>query len=466
MTKSIRTFLLINLLLSVTLITSLAIIGNLFLSHKDMQIELDHQLVSSATRIEILLSNYNKQSNISTIQNNLNQNYNKKNLKSRPGGHAPIKYTLKFQVWRNNQLLLRSPEAPKTPLSTNTSGFNKIWMNSHYWRTFTIKSKLNNLVIIVANKEDYRQHLENRITQDSILIMLITYPFLGFLIWIVVGRGLRPLETITEAVKHRDPNYLEAVNNKSVPTEISPLIDELNGLLSRLKQAYIRHERFTSDAAHELKTPLAALSIQTQVALRTETPQDRNEALLKVLGGVNRCSHVVQQLLTFTRMCPETGINDPIPLSLTQQITEIAAMLAPEAIAKDIDLEVTNPDTKAIITGNTIAIGILVRNLIDNAIRYSNEGGFVKIKVDEQADTVTMSVIDNGPGIPEALRARVFERFFRVIGNKTIGSGLGLGIVQQIVKLHEASIELLSPADHSGLEVKVTFAKDPTKVKK
>ncbi len=466
MTKSIRTFLLINLLLSVTLITSLAIIGNLFLSHKDMQIELDHQLICSATRIEILLSDYNKQSNMNKIQSNLNQNYNKNNLKHKAGDRAPIKYTLKFQVWENKQLILRSPESPKTPFSTNSSGFNRIWLNGHYWRTYSIKSKLSNLTIIVANKEDYREHLENRITQDSIMIMLITYPFLALLIWLVVGRGLRPIDRVTEAVKRRDPNYLEPVDNKSVPTEISPLIDELNGLLGRLKQAYIRHERFTSDAAHELKTPLAALSIQTQVALRTETPQDRNEALLKVLGGVNRCSHVVQQLLTFTRMCPETGINDPVVLSLTQQITEIAAMLAPEAIAKDIDLEVVNPDTKAIITGNTIAIGILVRNLIDNAIRYSNEGGFVKIKVDEQVDTVTMSVIDNGPGIPAELRARVFERFFRVIGNKTVGSGLGLGIVQQIVKLHKASIELLSPADHSGLEVKVTFTKDPTNVKK
>ena len=204
---------------------------------------------------------------------------------------------------------------------------------------------------------------------------------------------------------------------------------------------------------------MAALSAHTQVALRAETPQDRNEALLKVLGGVNRCTHVVQQLLTFSRMCPEAGLGSPSEVNVTVQAVEVAAMLAPEAIAKNVELELVNPECKPIIIGNPTAIGILIRNLVDNAIRYSDENSHVKIHVSESSDHVVLRVIDNGPGIPEELRERVFERFFRVIGNKSPGSGLGLGIVQQIVKLHKGDIALLTAPEGKGLEIKITLPK-------
>ncbi len=261
-------------------------------------------------------------------------------------------------------------------------------------------------------------------------------------------------------MKHRESDYLEPLDIQSVPAEIAPMIIELNSLFDRLKTAFFRHERFTSDAAHELKTPLAALSIQTQVALRAESPEDRNEALLKVLGGVNRATHVVQQLLTFSRMCPEAGIKEPTNINIGKQVGEIAAMLAPQAIAKDIDLELNCPDETCSFIGASTAISILLRNLIDNAIRYSHEGSFVKINITQKSHFVILDVIDNGPGIPEALRERVFERFFRVIGNKSTGSGLGLGIVQQIVQLHQAKIELLSPENGKGLQIRITFNKD------
>ena len=196
------------------------------------------------------------------------------------------------------------------------------------------------------------------------------------------------------------------------------------------------------------------------MALRSEAPEDRNEALLKVLGGVNRCSHVVQQLLTFSRMCPEAGLNNPTEVNITGQAIDVAAMLAPEAIAKNVELELVNPEIKPIMIGNATAIGILIRNLVDNAIRYSDEDSHVKIHIDETEDTVILRVIDNGPGIPEELRERVFERFFRVIGNKSPGSGLGLGIVQQIVRLHQGQIELLTAPGGKGLEIKITFPKN------
>ena len=456
MTSSIRTFLLINLLLTVIIITSLAIFGNLFLAHQDVQGELDAQLSRTSKLIQVFISNTSSD-NLKEMQNKFNKITNQKNSVI-----SKSNTDIAFQIWKQpKQLLLKSPNSPSSPFTgIKTSHFSNTLINDTQWRVKSYYIQKNQVNIMVASRLDYRQKLEDEMTNDSIIIMLITFPFLALLIWFIVGKALRSLNMVTKELKHREPSYLEPVNMDLVQTEIKPLISELNELFSRLKTAFERHERFTSDAAHELRTPLAALSAHAQVALRSEAPEDRNEALLKVLGGVNRCSHVVQQLLTFSRMCPEAGLNNPTEVNITGQAIDVAAMLAPEAIAKNVELELVNPEIKPIMIGNATAIGILIRNLVDNAIRYSDEDSHVKIHIDETEDTVILRVIDNGPGIPEELRERVFERFFRVIGNKSPGSGLGLGIVQQIVRLHQGQIELLTAPGGKGLEIKITFPKN------
>jgi len=464
MTPSIRTFLLINLLLSVTLITSLAIIGNLFLAHKDIQIQLDAELIRTASRMQAFFSDNLTQRDLMQVQHNLNQLTDPTSvLKQYAPEHkaaSEAENNLEFQIWnKQGRLILHSRQAPKIPLSNGKNGLTTLWLNGHSWRVNTVYNPINNLTIMVAERSNYRQQLENQLTQDSIFIMLITYPFLGFLIWIIVGRGLDTLKKVAEEVRHRAPTNLKAVDIESVPTEIEPLVSELNNLFHRLKEAFFRYERFTADAAHELKTPLAALSTQIQVALKADTPEGRNQALLKVLTGVNRSTHVVQQLLTLSRMRPEAGINDPTEINLARMASDVAILLAPEAIAKNIDLELLSPDSKASIIGNITAVSILLRNLVDNAIRYTQKNGKVQIDISETENHVILRVIDNGPGIPEEQREQVFERFYRIMGNKATGSGLGLGIVLQIVKLHKATIELLTPASGKGLEVNVSFLK-------
>lgn len=464
MTPSIRTFLLINLLLSVTLITSLAIIGNLFLAHKDIQTQLDAQLVRTSLRMQAFFSDYDGKRSLGTIQKSLNKQLTIDTRKTAPETSAAekeAKNTIEFQIWnRQGKLILHSKKAPTIPLSSGRSGLSTLWLDGHSWRVNTIYDNQNDLTIMVAERSNYRQQLENQLTQDSIFIMLVTYPFLGFLIWVIVGRGLDTLKKVAREVRHRAPSNLKPVDLESVPSEIEPLVTELNSLFLRLQEAFGREKRFTADAAHELKTPLAALSTQTQVALRAETTEARNQALLKVLAGVNRSTHVVQQLLTLSRMVPEATINEPTKVSIARQAADVAALLAPEAIAKNIDLELVAPDSQSIILGNTTSINILIRNLVDNAIRYTHENGTIKIDIRENRHEVAIHVIDNGPGIPEELRERVFERFFRVIGNQTTGSGLGLGIVQQIAKLHHAEVQLKTPNSGSGLEIVVIFPKD------
>ncbi len=468
MTPSIRTFLLINLLLSVTLITSLAIIGNLFLAHKDIQTQLDAQLIRTSLRMEAFFSDYSPSyRKLKTVEASLlhpqlpiitvNKTVLSSEQKQEIQAEKEAANDLQFQIWDGKgKLILHSNNTPDVPLSNGKEGLSTVWLRNQSWRVNTLYDKKTELTFMVAERSNYRQQLENQLTQDSILIMLVTYPFLGLLIWIIVGRGLDTLKKVAAEVKHRAPSYLKPVDLESVPKEIEPLVMELNSLFRRLQDAFDREKRFTADAAHELRTPLAALNTHTQVALRADTPEERRQALLKVLAGVNRGTHVVQQLLTLSRMVPEAGINEPTKMDMVKEAAEIAAQLAPEAISKNIDLELIAPD-KAMMMGNPTAIGILIRNLVDNAIRYSPEDGEIKIKVSELDNHVILEVIDTGPGIPEELRERVFERFYRVVGNKATGSGLGLGIVQQIAKLHDAKIELRTPENGKGLNFTVTF---------
>ena len=466
MTPSIRTYLLIHLLLSVTLITSLAIIANLFLAHKDIQIQLDTQLIRNTLQMQTLFSDGIGSRNLTKIQEILKKtlqpsidlkNSNKKLYKALQRYHQETS----FQIWdRLGRLILHSKGSPITPLSSGKTGLSNLWSKNQSWRVYTDYDKTNQLTYMLGERSDFRQKLENELTQDSIFIMLITYPFLGVLIWIIVGRGLATLKKVTSEVSHRDPSFLEAVDIEAAPVEIKPLVAELNYLFERLRDAFEREKRFAGDAAHELKTPLAALKTQAQVALKTDQADERRAALRKMTQGVNRATHVVQQLLTLSRMLPQETINEPQQLDLNQVAGTVAADLAPHAIEKDIELELNATEQPAKIRGNATSLAILMRNLIDNAIRYTPEEGMVSINITDQDDQVLLDVIDNGPGIPDDLKERVFERFYRVIGNKAPGSGLGLGIVQQIAKLHNAKITLLDRDDkQSGLVFRVAFPK-------
>ena len=465
MVSSIRTFLLINLLLSVTLITSLAIIGNLFLAHGDIQTQLDIQLVRTTLQMQALFSDGLEGRQLTVVQKNIEKALNpdkvlahaNKNLRQ---ALRDYRFKTVFQIWgRNHHLLLHSHNAPHSMLSNGHPGLSSIWIHGVSWRVYTHTDREHYLTFMVAEKSNFRRHLENQLTRDSVIIMLLTYPFLGILIWIIVGRALQILKRVTIAVKNRAANYLEPVDMSAIPAEIEPLIEELNELFKRLSQAFDREKRFAADAAHELRTPLAALKTQVQVAQQAQDANELKRVLKKIIEGVDRATHVVQQLLTLSRLLPGASINEPETLDLNQPAAETAAILAPEAVKKNIELELVAERTPCYVSGNPTAIGILIRNLIDNAIRYTPENGSITINVSKTQQHCVLSVIDTGPGIPEQLRERVFERFYRVIGNKAPGSGLGLGIVKQISDAHAAEMELLTPSSGQGLEVRVTFNK-------
>lgn len=463
MTPSIRTFLLINLLLSITLITSLAIIGNLFLEHKDLQKHLNAQLTVGALTIGAFVSDDLNKRDLSIIQREIN-NIPREAEAFYENDHkiifSPTYELIQFQIWdKKGNLVLSSSTAPKQALSNGKPGFSAKWIDGQLWHVFTTIDNDSGARVDVAERSDFREELEGRVTQDSIFIMMITYPFLGLLIWIIVGRGLDSIKQVTNEIRQRVPSYLEPVDLEPVPTEIKPLIDELNKLFKRLREAFEREKRFAADAAHELRTPLAALKAQAQVALKATNEIEMRNALTKVLLGVDRSTHVIQQLLTLSRMVPQATIKEFEPVDIVKQAKEIIADLAPAALAKNTEIELIAPEANLVVMGYPTAISILIRNLVDNAIRYTPNGSMVKVLIYSENCLLFFRVTDNGPGIPKELHNRVFERFFRVLGNKTTGSGLGLGIVQQIAELHEAKIYLSAPEVGTGLQVTVIFSK-------
>jgi two-component system sensor histidine kinase QseC len=449
-------------LLAITITTTLTAIGNYYLDQKDIQDHLDTLMAISALSYQALLGDdlhqrplVKLQNALDTIPQKINTYYQKRYLNEESQETYLDKFN--FQVWTNGgKLLLHSSTAPKIPLTSELDGFSDKYISDQNWRVFTTYNEKAGIRTVLGERYDTRNELGHKIAQDDLYIMLLTFPLSGLLIWIIIGRGLDSLEKVAEEVANRAPSHLEPVDLKEVPEEIKPVIDELNKLFFRLKEGFEREKRFAADAAHELRTPLAALKAQAQVALNTNDVNEKNQALHKLIASVNRSTHIVQQLLTMSKLVPEAiELNELEEVNLSKLTREILAMLVPSALEKQIELEFEADESIPKVEGNPTALGILIRNLVDNAIRYCSEHGRVIVRVFTQNDEVIFEVSDNGPGIPKELQNRVFERFFRVLGNKGTGSGLGLAIVQQISSLHNGRVALDSPKQGTGLIVRV-----------
>lgn len=461
---SIRKFLLVNLLLAITVTTTLTAIGNYYLDQRDIQEHLDTLMAVSGLSYEALLEGHADEKTLQNMQAQLNQIPHK--IATHLPPLNPSEPSLEdyinrfsFQLWsKDGTRLLHSPHAPEILPDTLKDGLSKVIVDNKRWRVFSIVDKPSGARLILAERYDTRSALRQRIAQDDLYIMLLTFPLSGILIWIIIGRGLASLDRVAKEVAHRAPSHLEPVNIEAAPDEIKPIIDELNQLFFKLQEAFDREQRFAADAAHELRTPLAAIKTQAQVALNTDDIHEKNTALKKLIVSVNRSTHTVQQLLTISRLVPDAPNNtDFESVNLVHLTRDMLTMLAPKAVEKGIELEFKAENKIKSFKGNATALCILIRNLVDNAIRYTSKNGSVWVKVYSEKQQVILEVSDNGPGIPAELRERVFERFYRVIGNKATGSGLGLGIVKQICTLHQATIELDEPPEHSGLVVRVIF---------
>jgi two-component system OmpR family sensor kinase len=291
---------------------------------------------------------------------------------------------------------------------------------------------------------------------------LLLFPFLGALIWFAVGHGLAPVRRAAADVQSRDTHTLTPIADERLPLEIRPLTHAFNDLLTRLGQAMQTQRAFIADAAHELRTPLTALRLQAQLAERAGNDEERRAAFADLKQGLERTSHLVQQLLTLARQ--EPGVQAQAPVDLAALLQGVIADMAPLAEHKGIDLGLNCPASTAgavmQVAGNADALRILFGNLLSNAVYYSPAGGVVDVTLlGAGHGRICVTIQDSGAGIPEQDLERVFDRFYRAGTAQTQvlpGSGLGLAIVRQIATLHGATVQLKNTA--KGLLATVTFA--------
>ena len=361
-----------------------------------------------------------------------------------------------FQVWyRGRELVLHSTGAPNTPLSSQQEGFSNRSIKNRNWRVFSAWDARSRYLVQVAEQREARDHLAGTVVGNMLMPMLIMLPILGALIWFGISRGLRPLNAISNEVAQRRPESLEPMALQAVPDEVAPLVQDLNRLFERVSESLDKERRFTADAAHELRTPLAAIKTQAQVAQAASKDAGRQQALASVVEGCDRAARLVEQLLTLARLEPES-FKARESCDLRSITREVIAELAPKAVSKNIELQLV-AEQEAIMQGDTALLGILVRNLADNAVRYSPGNSAVQIRIRSSGEIIELSVCDQGPGIPEAEKARIWDRFYRVLGSGETGSGLGLSIVKQIADLHHAEVETASGENGKGLCVNVKF---------
>jgi two-component system sensor histidine kinase QseC len=367
---------------------------------------------------------------------------------------------LAYQIWAGeNRLAAHSSGAPTHPMAEAYSVFQDRDFGGARWRVYALADTANQVSVHVAERYEQRDSLSNSVALRSLGTLAISLPLLALLIWFGVGRAMGPLYRIARAVGRRQLTNLEPIPLRGVPTEATPLVEALNDLFKRLRGALENVYSFTSNAAHELRTPLAALKTHAQVAARTTDDAMRREALAQVIIGADRATYLVDQLLTLARLDPEAvSLNDETT-NLQAVAEEVLAELAPDALAKDIELSLS-ARCRGMVPGKQGMLSILVRNLVENAIRYSPRAGRVAVSLFQDGDDIVLRVADSGPGIPKEEREKIFKRFYRCLGTGTSGSGLGLSIVQRIAEIHDAQISL-DESIYRGLQFDVRLHAAP-----
>ena len=361
-----------------------------------------------------------------------------------------------FQVWEEgHKLRLHSANAPEYPLTEHDHGFNDIIIDGQKWRVFSVWNGAHNFLIHVAELSDIRDHVASTIAYNLLLPLSFSLPLLAILLWIAVTRGLRPLVRLTREVARREPDALMPLNVGAAPREVVPLIEHLNRLFGRIDASIQKERRFTADAAHELRTPIAAIKAQAQVAQAVTNIEDREHSIKNVIYGCDRAAHLIDQLLTLARLdaLDDGGAEQ---CRLRAIAAEVIAAIAPIALEKGVQIELMGGN-EIEVRGKSGLLRIMLRNLIDNAVKHTPSGTVVQINVLNDQDAICLSVTDNGPGIPQQERERVMERFYRLLGTEASGSGLGLSIVKRVVEIHAATLRIVSPDHGNGLKVEVIF---------
>ncbi|WP_434057672.1 ATP-binding protein [Acidovorax cavernicola] len=375
-------------------------------------------------------------------------------------GGAEQNFDFVVQVWTIDGVrIFESAEQAALP-QLAVLGFADVRARGTTYRVFSMQTR--GLVIQVAQDMAARRHMAGSLALRTIVPVALMAPLLMLVVWWVVSLSLAPVARVRRQVASRQADDLSPVSEENLPEEVRPLVQELNLLFGRVRHAFDAQKHFVADAAHELRSPLAALKLQVQGLQRAPDDSARTLAVSRLSAGIDRATRLVEQMLALARHEASMAAGaKPEPVDLA----EVARLAISDAVAgaqvRRIDIGVAQADAGTTVSGQPEALRMLLRNLIDNAVKYTPEDGRVDVGIVKLADAVELRVDDSGPGLPEAERARVLDRFYRSGESQAPGSGLGLAIVKSIADLHGATVALAASPSLGGLQVRVRFPTDP-----
>jgi two-component system sensor histidine kinase QseC len=360
-----------------------------------------------------------------------------------------------FQLWEDDILVASSYGAPGAAITAGEPGFDYANFNGYRWRTFTRRDETRGRWMVVAERTDLRFVLAENVVLESLAPILLGIPVVALLIWVIVSRGLRPLQQLSADLREKKAQDLQPLCYQRSPAELEQVLQSINGFIHRLSEALDREKRFSADAAHELRTPISALKIQLHNLAQEVDPH--SEAWQQLQQGVERMQHLVEQLLALYRSTPEKFATECSRLDLLAITQDVVARFYPMIEARGQTLELEGD--AAFIRGERFALDTLLNNLLSNASKYTPHGGRLLLRVQAGDGKVCLVVEDDGPGIPQEERKRVFGRFYRGVGvhNDAPGCGLGLTIVQHVASLHQASVEIIDSSLGRGVAFRVCF---------
>jgi two-component system OmpR family sensor kinase len=372
-------------------------------------------------------------------------------------GGAEQNFEFVVQVWTVDGVrIFESAEEAALP-QLAVLGFADVRARGTTYRVFSMQTR--GLVIQVAQDMAARRNMAGSLALRTIVPVALMAPLLMLVVWWVVSLSLAPVARVRRQVASRQADDLSPVSEENLPEEVRPLVQELNLLFGRVRHAFDAQKHFVADAAHELRSPLAALKLQVQGLQRAPDDAARTLAVSRLSAGIDRATRLVEQMLALARHEASMAAGAKPE---TVDLAEVARLAISDAVAaaqaRRIDIGVAQSDAGATVSGQPEALRMLLRNLIDNAVKYTPEGGRVDVGLVKRADAVELRVDDSGPGLPEAERARVLDRFYRSGEPQAPGSGLGLAIVKSIADLHGATVTVEKSESLGGLCVRVVFA--------
>jgi signal transduction histidine kinase len=369
--------------------------------------------------------------------------------------------TLAFQVWVDrSRLLVRTPQSPATPLKADfADGFGSPEVGGQRWRVYSVSDSTGKVHVQVGNLHSVIDAQLRRSAFVVLALATLLLAMVGAGIWWAVRRALAPVVALQAGLRRRHHFDLTPLPAAPLPTELHPLVDAFNHVLRQLDEAVEGERRFIGDAAHELRTPLAALQAQAQVALQARSSADKDAALVKLLAVAQRSTRLSEQLLDLAKLDAGQHAAHQSRADLSELVLHVVREFDMQALQQQRSIVLAT--ASCTIDCDVDEIGILLRNLLDNALRYTGPGGRVRIHCAQVAvqgrAQVLLEVADDGPGVPPDEHQAIFQRFHRVAGNRARGSGIGLSLVAGIAQLHGARIETGPGLDGRGFGVRVLF---------